>query len=296
MPGSIKSWVSTLEKKDTMRFRCICSDLDRTILRKDGTLSPKTKKVLSALMEKGMVFVPATGRSFYSLPEDICTLPGVQYVIVSNGAAIYDIRKQVPVYQRTLKSDVIPDLFHLLKGDSFAYEGFVEGVPYTSFDYYHFPEKYGGAPGVEIYIQKTRKPVEDIRSFLMEHRERLDAVDVIVPPERRNKIMDFLREKLKEVYITSSVPHLIEISDKRSGKHHGICEIARLLKITPEQIVAFGDGDNDSEMLKTAGMGAAVSNGSDLCKKSADRVIGHHEEDGVADFLAKMFLDDVFLT
>lgn len=271
-------------------YKCICSDLDRTLLRKDGTLSLKTKETLITLMNQGITFIPATGRSFYSLPEDIRRLSGIKYVIVSNGAAIYDMQREIPVYQNTLNSRVTEEVFLLLSGYSYAYEGFINGVPYTSFDYYNFPEKYGGAPDSSIYIQGTRKPVKDIRSFLLEHKDQLDALDVIVPPEIKDEVQNYLRKNLTDVYITSSVPHLIEISDEHAGKHQGICEAAKLLNIKPDQMIAFGDGDNDSDMLKQAGMGIAVSNASYTCKLAADWIIGHHDEDAVANFLSEFFL------
>lgn len=281
--------ISEKNMKNKINFQCICSDLDRTLLRKNGTLSADTRKILINLMKQGIEFVPATGRSFYSLPEEIRTLPGVRYAIVSNGAAVYDIKKEKPVFSHMLNSQTVSRVFSLLAGRPYAYEGFIEGVPYTSYDYYTFPEKYGGAPGSEIYIQGTRKPVEDIVTFLIDHKDCLDAFDVIVPPAEKDEVENFLKKSVPDVYITSSVPHLIEISDHRSGKHNGLCEIARILEILPEQIMAFGDGDNDSEMLRTAGMGLAVSNASFACKEAADQIIGHHDEEGMAKFLVQYF-------
>ena len=53
--------------------------------------------------------------------------------------------------------------------------------------------------------------------------------------------------------------------------------------------MAFGDGENDREMLRFAGRGLAVGNALPVCKKAADQVIGACEEDGVARYLEEVF-------
>lgn len=85
--------------------------------------------------------------------------------------------------------------------------------------------------------------------------------------------------------VTSGAPRLIEISDRHSGKHNGLKEVLRFLGISMEETIAFGDGDNDSEMLAEAGLGVAVLNATERCKEAADLVIGDYLDDSVAEFL-----------
>ena len=74
-----------------------------------------------------------------------------------------------------------------------------------------------------------------------------------------------------------------------SGKHNAIKKMAEYLGFGVDRIIAFGDGDNDSDMLKTAGLGIAVANGTDRCKEAADLVIGASRDEAVADFLAGFY-------
>ena len=66
-------------------------------------------------------------------------------------------------------------------------------------------------------------------------------------------------------------------------KGRGLCELARLAGLTPEECVAVGDGDNDVSMLQAAGLGIAMGNGSEAVKAVADRVGPDAEPWGVAD-------------
>ena len=90
---------------------------------------------------------------------------------------------------------------------------------------------------------------------------------------------------LKAVYTTSAVSYRLEISHKNSGKATGLAYVLDLLGIMPGETVAFGDGDNDAEMLEFAGLGVAMENATENCKAAADTVCGCCENDGVAKFL-----------
>ena len=57
-----------------------------------------------------------------------------------------------------------------------------------------------------------------------------------------------------------------------------------------EDIAAFGDGSNDTMMLKTVGMGVAMANGMPEVKAAADRLTDSNDEEGVARFIEKYIL------
>ena len=64
-----------------------------------------------------------------------------------------------------------------------------------------------------------------------------------------------------------------------------LCEY---LQIDPAQVIAFGEGENDKEMLQFVGLGLAVANADEVCRAAADGVIGACEEDGVAQYLEQL--------
>ena len=74
-----------------MAVKLIASDLDGTLLRNDKSISEETGKALEKAREAGIYFVPSTGRALEAVPVEVMALPGVEYVITSNGAAVYSV-------------------------------------------------------------------------------------------------------------------------------------------------------------------------------------------------------------
>ena len=96
----------------------------------------------------------------------------------------------------------------------------------------------------------------------------------------KRKIIDELYESDKDIYITSSVKQLIEISYKDAGKRSGVQYLAGLLGIDRKDIAAFGDADNDIDMIQFAGYGVVMGNATEHLKSIADYVTKSNDEDG----------------
>lgn len=266
-----------------MKISCVALDLDRTTLNREGKLGDANKKAIEELIGKGICVVIASGRSFHTLPTDVVRIPGILYAVTSNGAAVYRVSDGVCLKRYTIKEEAVRAVMEALKGEPVAYEAFLDGNAYADAAFLADPQKYGTSPqGVE-YIRKTRKVTENIEDFILEHAGRLESMDIVVSDaDRKKKLWERIQKAAPDVYITSSVSQLIEISDRRAGKHSGLKYVTELLAIPPKETAAFGDGDNDAEMLEFAGYGVAVGNASEKCRAFANYITKNHDEDGVA--------------
>lgn len=271
-----------------MKYKCVVSDLDRTILRRNGTISSKTEEVLNKLVDDHVFFIPASGRAITSFPECIRKIKGVRYAITSNGAAIYDLSDNHPVYRLKLRKEAPEQILNLITDEDIFFECFVDGKGFTGETYYQHPMNFGETEDISEYVRTTRTPVPDIKQFILEHATEIDSISIVGPVSKKRRIMDALQQNIKHIYVTAGAPRLIEISDAASGKQNGLRETANYLGIRMEEIIAFGDGDNDSEMLREAGLGVAVGNATQMCRDAADLVIGDYETDSVACFLEQM--------
>lgn len=266
-----------------MRIRLIASDLDGTLLTDKKELSGKTREVLDQVISQGIHFVPATGRSFRAVPEMLKTYPGVEYIMTSNGGAIYSVSKKQRIYECLLSGAAVDALLAIHKPKGVVMEVFVEGVPYSEADYVDNPRAYGATEYGAIYVKQTRKPVEDIAAFTAAHREKLDSLafickDAVV----RQRLRKQIAETVPDIFITSSVPHLLEIGNCCAGKGKTLKQLLKLLNISTEEAMAFGDADNDADMLSAVKYGIAMGNASESCKKAAFYVTDTNEADGVA--------------
>jgi len=265
-----------------MNVKCIALDLDRTTLRSDGTLSATTRDALLQLIAKGISVVIASGRSFATLPEEILSIPGIEYAITSNGAAIYHVPTGDCLHRYLLNPESVERILKLTQEELVTYEAFVEGRAYADAEYVRDPVHFGASERAVAYVQSTRHPEADIVGFIREHDRDLDSVDVIVRNlEEKNRIQAILLAEIDDIYTTSSVPQLLEISDQRAGKHAGVRYIMNRLKISADEIAAFGDGENDADMLSFVGCGIAVENAVPECKAAADFVTRSNDDDGV---------------
>ncbi|MCD7883324.1 MAG: HAD hydrolase family protein [Lachnospiraceae bacterium] len=313
-----------------MSVKLIASDLDGTLLTDDKKISEMTRQMISLAAGQGIQIVPATGRAFSSVPEEVLALPGVEYVITSNGAAIYSVSQGKRIYSCPLEAASVEEILtmdELVRMDkitlmdgrtskdgiasmaggqmyscealdglietddgktqnrysALTIEGFIDGVPYSEASYLENPGKYG-ATGFGIgYVKRTRTPVQDIRSFLREHKSELDSLSVVSADySLLAHCKEVMEKTIPFIQTTSSVPHLLEIVHARSGKGNTLSYLLDELGIAPEEAAAFGDAYNDLDMICLVKYGIAVGNAVETCKSAAYLVTDSNEEDGVA--------------
>jgi hydroxymethylpyrimidine pyrophosphatase-like HAD family hydrolase len=92
------------------------------------------------------------------------------------------------------------------------------------------------------------------------------------------------------LYISKSLPHFLEFASPDVTKAAGLEFLAKHLGFTRERTVAFGDGENDIELVDWAAYGVAVANADDRVKEIADFVCSSVDEEGVAQVL-EAYLD-----
>ena len=267
-----------------MSIRCIALDLDRTTLNSAGQLSERNRKAMEQAIESGIQIAVASGRSLDSLPAAVLEIPGIRYAITSNGAAVYDLEERTCLRQYKLTAEAVRDILRWTEEADVTFEAFIDGKPYAEKDYVEDPVRFGAMPQSIPYIQGTREPVENMRHFIQRHEEELDCIDVVVKSEEyKRQLWKILEKQVRHVYITSSVKQLLEISDVNAGKDAAAQFLIEYLGMTREELAGFGDGHNDSGLLEFAGIGFAVENAVEECRKAADRIVSSNDGDGVAE-------------
>ena len=258
-------------------------DLDRTTLNSESHLSEVNRQALIDAISNGVHVCIASGRAFDTLPEDVISVPGIEYAITSNGAAIYRIAGKECLKSYVLTPESVKTILKLTENDIVTYEAFIKGQAFASTEYIRHPEKYGATEHSLAYVKKTRLLKDDIKGFILEHCHELDSLDIVVgDDELKKNIMDRIRKATDEVYMTSSISQLLEISYKDAGKKSGVKFLTEYLGLSRENVAAFGDADNDTDMIEYAGVGIAMENAAPHLKQIADHVTLHHDKDGVA--------------
>ncbi|MDD7388418.1 MAG: HAD family hydrolase [Lachnospiraceae bacterium] len=281
-------------RRKECRIRLIALDLDGTTLDGEGNLTPENRMALEEAAEKGVYVVVASGRALSTLPKEVMELSCISYAITSNGAAICSMPDQALLRRYLIPEKAVEQVVALADAyfaeytgfKRLNYEVFVDGVAFAQADYVADAMKFGGTENERKYILESRRPVDDIHAFIRRHRRELDSMDLIIhDPEKKEKMWELLKQQVPGIYITSSVPRLLEISSKECGKWSGICHLLEILGLSPEEVITFGDARNDLDMIRGAGIGVAMSNAHPILIDSADYVTGSNEESGVAQAL-----------
>lgn len=263
-------------------------DLDGTALRSDGKLSDYNRRAFLKAHEAGIHMVVASGRAFASLPEEVLRLPYIEYAITSNGAAVCESRTGKRIQAHPLKKEAVDRLLHIAAEAGVMVEGFVDGIPYSQQDYVEDPMRFGASEYSVAYVKRTRRPVKNIFAFLAEHAEELDSFDLITGDmAQKEALRRRIQEEVPDIYLTSSVPTLLEISDVHAGKASGLRFLAEYLGIQREETAAFGNAENDMDMMDWAGIGVAVANAPEEVRTAADEVTESNDEDGVGRWICR---------
>jgi Cof subfamily protein (haloacid dehalogenase superfamily) len=112
----------------------------------------------------------------------------------------------------------------------------------------------------------------------------------LAEPEIFAKLRPRLDELLGDsIYITQSHRTFLEVMDAKVSKGQGLSFVMERLSLNREDVIAFGDEENDIPMFASAGFSVAPSNAKEAVKAKADIVVGSNADDGVAIFLEEFF-------
>ena len=260
-------------------------DLDDTLLDTQGRLTDYTIRVMENASAQGIEMVIASGRPYFALPKELVEQPWMHYAICSNGARIYDLRNGECISACYLSEKSINRFLEVTDGygnDIFR-DAFTKGNPHSEQRYLDSLDLLPLTETRKRYLRWSRIPEPDIKAFIKENIFCMDCLNVICfDPEMLNNIRMRITEEVEDIFLTSSIPHMIEMSDKKSGKGKALHRLAGILGVELTQTAGFGNSENDSEMLIYAGLGCAVANSDKEALEAADKIIGANSEDGVA--------------
>lgn len=262
------------------------SDLDGTLLRRDGTLSPFTIQTINQLTEQGMLFSYATARSHVTagkITEKI--MPQIP-VIVYNGVFILPNGGGEPLKTCCFQPEEVRYLLELLG------EREIFPIVYATIEgqekFSYWPEKLND--GMKAFLQNRkgdRRENPTTRAGL--GRGTPFYFTCIDRPERLEPVYDLLKGRFQCVYQKElyTGEQWLEIMPRQATKAQAVLELKKLLGC--QKVVCFGDGLNDLPMFEAADESYAVADACQPLKDAASAVIGGAEQDGVAQKLLELW-------
>ena len=277
-----------MNKKNKMKL--VAMDLDYTLLDDQKRISPHTQEVLRAAVANGVQIVPATGRIFKAIPDFLRETEGIRYYICCNGATIYDRVEDKVIYTNHLPKESVFRIFDVLDKYHCTQDIYRNGQGYMEARFLDHLRDYGVSDTMFELVHRTRKVVENLREDIKREPLGIEKTQGFFDvEEERQQCMKELRS-LNIASVSSSVGNNIEINQFHCDKGDGLAHLAEYLGIPIEEVMACGDADNDTLMLKAAGFSVAMENASEDLKEMADFITKSNNEDGVAYAIEKFVL------
>ncbi len=257
-----------------------CTDLDGTLYRNDKTVSKENLDAIEYFKMEGGCFTFITGRVPVTATA-ICEIikPNVPYGCI-NGGGIYDFVENRYLWKETLPQDVkelicsvrdeLPEIGIQVNTEKQVY--FIR----DNAAMVHF-RSVTGLPNVSKELEDIDDPMLKI-IFAHHEEEQICKVQKLLNSHPKADKFDFIR----------SEHSLYEILPKGVSKGNLVLKLAELLGINENRTIAVGDYDNDVSMVKSAGIGYAVSNARDSVKEVADRITVSNEENAIAAIIEEL--------
>ena len=275
-----------------MAIRMIGLDLDGTLLNSNKELTARTRAVLQEAAARGIVVVPATGRPLVGLSEEIRTLPGVRYAVVTNGAAVCDLQTGERLHRDCMAVEDAAEILRrtrrlrVVQGVFVGDWGYMEAIDRCRVAELSLAEQ------MKQYIVASRHVVEDLPSYLRERGEAPEKTVLMFLRTPEGGLFDYdeaiavVREYPEVQFVSGGVGN-IEITHKTAGKGAALLMLGKKLGIAREELMAVGDSGNDLDMIEKAGLGVAMANSEAALLEKADAVTCSNDEDGVAAAIEK---------
>jgi Cof subfamily protein (haloacid dehalogenase superfamily) len=214
------------------------------------------------------------GPKFVELFGKIENIPGV----FQQGLTVYGPNNTI-IYERFLDNSVISKVIQ------FCEDADVAVIAYAGDDIYTQKQSYYSS-----IITEFQEPLATVfQDGLNKLHTRGIKVNKLVIINDEKKLIQ-IRPKLaaylgNDASLTKAIPVMLEVLPSGASKGYGVNELLKHMKIPSEQVLAFGDGENDIEMLSLVGEGIAVNNAKEELKKVAKFITTSNDDYGVATIL-----------
>ena len=263
-----------------MEIKIVATDMDGTLLDPRGQLDlPRLEKILDKLDQRGVRFVIATGNEVHRMRQLLGHLAERVVLVVANGARIFENNELLQA--QTWDEDMVDKALAHFKGrecqDQFVVTamngGFVkEGTVFTELDKFMTPEM----------IEKLYQRMNFVDEFDPNLFGGVLKMSMVVGEERSDSVLQEINDLFDgHVRAVSSGYGCIDILQDGIHKAWGLVELLKRWNLKPEQIMAFGDSENDIEMLELAGISYAMENAEEAVKRVATKVAPANSQAGV---------------
>ncbi len=275
-----------------MAIKLIVTDLDGTFLNSNHVTIPQENiDAFKKAHEMGIKVAIASGRTKILTDYLMEQLPFLDYLITSNGAVTYDLKTGEIVCQTLLGNKKAVEIFNILKDYNLIYEIYYNGDCYMDSNSYSMFDENHVAPHIYKLLSNFIKEVPDLCSLI--NGNGIEKLNILTLTAQQRIELEEIISKSGNVAFASSFPVSagkngnLEMTEINATKGFAVKGLAESLGIGKENIMCFGDGENDCSMLKFADYSFAMANGNEYAKNTAKYIADTNDNGGVAKAIKK---------
>ena len=267
-----------LDSLEPSQIKAAFFDVDGTLVNRDHAISSQTRHAIAELKAQNITVSLATGRPYFGATDIISELEVNGPCLFCSGALIVEPHQGKPLFSKAIEPKVLQTLIEELSQKKLYCE------LYTQTDYYiNQPHKFA-----DIHTEYLRVSPKIISFDELLETQPILKVEFTV--ERGSPEETSLYETLAQFttlqFATAAGaahPHLLwgNATHKDASREKAFNLLTSLMNISPQEVIAFGDGESDIPFLKLAGFGIAMGNSSESVKNAAPIVTKSVDEEGV---------------
>ena len=259
-------------------IKLVVTDIDGTIMKINEDLEQKTIETFEQLKAAGIKVVIATGRMYIAAQNIVQTLNLGTPLICYQGAMIQDANKIY--FEQSVPKITAGSIIDDLRSYNAHINLYIRDRLIVESD-----DKY-----IKEYAGDRTIPYEVVPDIKAELGDATKLLAIDEDADKVTKIRDDMCKKYPALNIVKSTDYYCEFVNNKADKGIAIKFLADMWGIKRDEILAIGDQDNDIEMIKAAGFGVAMGNGSSAIKSVADYICPPVDEFGFSQTMEKFVL------
>ena len=270
------------------KYRLAAVDMDGTLLNTAHVTSEGTRAAIEQVSRAGGIVALASGRAMSELVDHLAVNPSIHYVISANGSTVRDLNGNRILYSALIGRDTAEQVLAVAAKYDCIRQLFLDGQSYIDVAWEDSLEPYH----MEYFrsVWKTGAVWNrDLIGFYRAGGFLPEKMNLYFAGEEEKAACWEELEKLP-VALADSIAVGIEITHPEATKDRGLLQLCEALGISIEDAVAIGDGGNDADMLRAAGLSVAMKNASPNILAIADAVTDDNDHDGAAKAMLKYLL------
>lgn len=261
-------------------IRLIALDLDGTLLASDHAAIPQRNiDALRAAAKLGVKVTIASGRSWSLVRETVRALGCVSYAITANGAYALETATGREVASFPISVQQSREIIRILRRYDLSYELYMGPDNYMDTRQKEDATQLGFSPAFMEMFRRNTVMVPDMLSAL--RPEGVGKFDIFRVPETCRAQVERELAETGPLLATSPLGGNLELNAPGVHKGLALAALTKELGLTPGQVMAFGDADNDLDMLEYAHWSFAMAGAVAEAKAAARFATGSNDEGGV---------------